>query len=107
MAYKCLKLAISCINHAFRVRFYLLLWYQVLIWFVMQLNCILNMEITPEDKMCLDEFSSLRSKWMYDIQLAVNEDDIPHYQTHQIEELDTHELLISEVIPALHFTLYS
>ncbi len=55
------------------------------------------MEITPEDKVCLDEFANLRAKWIYDIKLPVHEDDIPHYQSHQIEELDTHELLISEV----------
>src|SRR5688572_1645084 len=55
------------------------------------------MEIGPEDKACLDEFSNLRAQWIHEIKLPVQEEDVPHYQAHNIEELDTHELLISEV----------
>lgn len=78
-AYKSLKLAVSCINHAFR------------------LNAILNMEMSAEDKACLDEFHFLRAQWIQDLSLPVRNDEIPlYYQTEPMDELDTHELLIAE-----------
>lgn len=55
------------------------------------------MEMSAEDKACLDEFHFLRAQWIQDLSLPVRNDEIPlYYQTEPMDELDTHELLIAE-----------
>eukprot|EP01038_Epipyxis_sp_PR26KG_P006797 gene6797-9310_t len=88
-SYKYMKVALSCINHAFK------------------LNSILNPEINNEDRACLEEFNHVRSTIVREISalnardaifkdMGLSDADLPSYNSVHIEELGTHELLIAE-----------
>jgi hypothetical protein len=61
---------------------------------------MLNAELSGEDKTCLDDFHHIRSKLFRDFgwSSSAREEDLPQYRSVQVEEIGTHELLISEVI---------
>ena len=56
---------------------------------------MLNAELTPEDRACLDEFNTLRAQ-MYREMGGRDEDSLPRYRSSTGEEVGTHELLIAE-----------
>jgi hypothetical protein len=59
---------------------------------------MLNAEMSVADRECLDEFVNLRHQLAADMDMsATDEDALPHYQSNEIEEMSTHELLIAEV----------
>lgn len=57
---------------------------------------MLNAELSVEDRICLDEFVSLRANLLREIGSNV-EEDLPFYKSTQHDEVGTHELLIAEV----------
>ncbi len=57
---------------------------------------MLNAELSVEDRICLDEFVSLRVNLLREIGSNVDE-DLPFYKTNSHDEVGTHELLIAEV----------
>lgn len=82
------KVALSCINHAFK------------------LNSILNIEIDADDIACLEEFTTIRTNIFQEMMATNGEslfgfmdgNDFPSYSPahQQSEEWGTHELLITE-----------
>jgi len=60
---------------------------------------MLNAELATEDRLCLDEYYQVRSLLLRDNGwlATTRADDMPHYRSTQVEEIGTHELLISEV----------
>lgn len=72
------KISMSCINHAFK------------------LNCLLNMEMGPEDRSCLESFVDLRLECLRGLGINPHEAELQKYEDPQIEDIGTHELLISE-----------
>ena len=91
------KIALSCINHAFK------------------LNSILSLDCDAEDIACLDEFCSLRSTIVQEMMatsganllatgengMDENELTVSYLPVEQSEERGTHELLITEADTAL------
>jgi hypothetical protein len=64
-----------------------------------QLNVMLNAELSVGDRECLDAFVRVRHQLAVDMDMsAADEDALVHYQSNEVEELSTHELLIAEVI---------
>lgn len=57
---------------------------------------MLNAELTPADRDCLDDFVALRKEMVKE--MSGCEDSLPRYEEDDAEEMSTHELLISEVI---------
>jgi hypothetical protein len=59
---------------------------------------MLNAELTGEDRTCLDDFHRIRSRLLKDFgwNTSIREEDLPQYRSQQVEEIGTHELLISE-----------
>jgi hypothetical protein len=63
-----------------------------------QLNVMLNAELSVGDRECLDAFVRVRHQLAVDMDMsAADEDALVHYQSNEVEELSTHELLIAEV----------
>ena len=59
---------------------------------------MLNAELSPSDKECLEEFVRMRLFLTADLGYSSREEDaLIHYQSDEVEELSTHELLIAEV----------
>ena len=59
---------------------------------------MLNAELSVADRECLDEFVKVRHQLANEIDMpAVEEDALIHYQSTEVEEMSTHELLIAEV----------
>lgn len=54
----------------------------------LQLNAMLNAELTPDDITCLEDFAFLRLKMVRD--LGYREDDLPAYRLIGVEEIGTH-----------------
>mmetsp|Transcript_17482 Transcript_17482/g.29295 ORF Transcript_17482/g.29295 Transcript_17482/m.29295 type:complete len:685 (-) Transcript_17482:255-2309(-) len=78
-AFKFKKIAISCVNAAFK------------------LNVMLNAELGGADRDCLDEFVKARQSLAREINVpAAEQDAYSHYEVHDAEEMSTHELLIAE-----------
>lgn len=68
---------------------------------------MLNAELSAADRDCLDEFVELRHSLAADIDMPAREEDaLTHYQSNEVEELSTHELLIAEVIAILILLLF-
>jgi hypothetical protein len=68
------------------------------IWLLNQLNVMLNAELSVADRECLDAFVRVRHQLAVDMDMsAEDEDALVHYQSNEVEELSTHELLIAEV----------
>jgi hypothetical protein len=60
---------------------------------------MLNAELSPADKECLEEFVRMRLFLAADLGYSSRDEDaLIHYQSDEVEELSTHELLIAEVI---------
>ena len=59
---------------------------------------MLNAELSVADKECLEEFARLRQGLASDLGFSPREQDsLINYQSNEVEELSTHELLIAEV----------
>lgn len=59
---------------------------------------MLNAELSVADRECLDDFVRLRHQLAVEMNMsAAEEDALVHYQSNEVEELSTHELLIAEV----------
>lgn len=66
---------------------------------------MLNAELSAADRDCLDEFVQLRHSLAADLDMPAREEDaLVHYQSNEVEELSTHELLIAEVSVFFDFT---
>ena len=65
---------------------------------IVQLNVMLNAELSPADRECLDGFVRLRSGLARDLDMSPDaEESMPFYFSRDAEEMSTHELLIAEV----------
>jgi len=69
------------------------------ITFYRQLNIMLNAELSVADRECLEEFVRVRQGLAADLGMSFREhDSMISYQSNEVEELSTHELLIAEVL---------
>lgn len=65
---------------------------------------MLNAELSAADKECLEEFVLMRQGLASDLGFSPREhDSLINYQSNEVEELSTHELLIAEVCGDIKF----
>ncbi len=61
---------------------------------------MLNADLSPEDRNCLDDFANLRKALVRETSSSGSlsqDEDLPFYQNKEPEDVGTHELLMAEV----------